>query len=199
MRQDEVQDREHRLLDLTGIPGAADRHDAVGEVHQDGAVRRRAVERRIGLETRQVEDDEIRPEALEFLAPRPQEHVAGEEIVPGGLGDHPHADAMGGIGSRPAVAREQIAALGVADHAVVERAIALGRHRLVGLAPVDMAFGRGVLDEELVVRRAPGMHAGAHHERSAIGERTLTAADRLLVERGNRQVPVDVVEVFQAE
>ena len=73
--------------------------------------------------------------------PGPQEHVAGEQVVPGGLGDDAHADAVRRIGAGPAVAHEQVAALGVAQHAVVEGAVALGRDRLVGLAPVDAALG----------------------------------------------------------
>jgi hypothetical protein len=97
-----------------------------------------------------------------------------------------------GVGAGPAVAGEQLAALDVAQHAVVERAIAFGRDRLVGLAPVDAALACRILDKELVVGRAAGMHAGAHHERAAVGDGALTAPDRFLVECGNRQVPMNV-------
>ena len=190
--QQVVQDGENRLLDLTGIPGAADRHDPVGEIDQDGAVRRRAVELRLGLEARQVEDREVRLEAFELLAPRPQEHVPGKEIVPRSLGDDAHADAMRGIGAGPAVADEQLAALGIAQHAVVERAVALRRDRLVGLAPVDAALALRILDEELVVGRAAGMHARAHHEGPAVTDAAFMATHRLFIERGNRKVPMNV-------
>jgi hypothetical protein len=120
------------------------------------------------------------------------EHVAGKEVVPGGLGDDAHADAVRGIGTGPAVADEQLAALGVAQHAVVERAVAFGCDRLVGLAPVDAALARRILDEELVVGRAAGMNAGAHDECSAVGDAAFAATHRLFIERGNREVPMNV-------
>ena len=173
--------------------------DALGEVHQDGAIGGRAVELRIGLEARQVQDGEFRLEALEFLRLGTQEHVAGEEIVPRGLVDDAHADAMGGIGAGPAVAHEQVAALRIGDHAVVEGAIAVGCDGLVGLAPVDAALALGILDDELVVGRATGMDAGANHQRAAIGHHTFMPANRFLVERRNLEVPVDIAQVLETE
>ncbi len=197
--QQVVQDGEDRLLDLAGVPGAADRHDAFAEIDQDRAVRGGAVGLRIGLEARQVQDGEFRLEALELLGPGPQEHVAGEQVVPGGLGQHAHADAVRRIGAGPAVAHEQLAALGIGQHAIVQGAEALRRDRLVGLAPVDAAPGLGILDEELVVGRAAGMDAGAHDEGAAVAHLAFAAADRFLVERRNRQVPVNVTEVLQPQ
>ena len=43
------------------------------------------------------------------------------------------------------------------------------------------------------------MDAGAHDEGAAVADLALAAADRLLVERRNRQVPMDVAEVFQPQ
>src|ERR1044071_4123887 len=74
-----------------------------------------------------------------FRGKRLGQAVAGKEVVPGGFGQHAHADAMLRVGAGPAVAHEQLATLGIGQHAVVEGAIALGRDRLVGLAPVDTA------------------------------------------------------------
>jgi len=180
--QQVVQDREHRLLDLARVPGAADRHDAVGEVHEHGAVRRRAVERWLGLEAWQVQDGEVGLEVGQFLDLRPQEHVAGEEIVPSRLRDHAHADTMLRIGAGPAVTRKQLAALRIGDHAVVEGAVTFGRHGLVGLAPVDALLGLGILDKELVIGRTAGMHARADHEGAAVGNRSLMSPHGLFVE-----------------
>ena len=43
------------------------------------------------------------------------------------------------------------------------------------------------------------MHAGAHGERATLDHRALAAADRLLVERRNLEVPIDVAQVLQSE
>ena len=139
----------------------------------------------------------LKPSSSSFFGP--QEHVAGEHVVPRRLGHDPHADAVRRIGAGPAIAREQVAALGVADHAVVEGAVALRRDRLVGLAPVDGAAGDRVLDEELVVGRAAGVDAGADHEGAALAELALAAPDRLLIEIWDAEISMDVAGVLEPE
>jgi hypothetical protein len=93
---------------------------------------------------------------------------------------------MIGIGPGPAVAGEQVAPLGVRQHPVVKRTVTLRLDRLVGLAPVDLALGLAIHDEELVVGRAAGVDAGVHHQRAAVRDPTFATANGFLVERRNR-------------
>ena len=58
-------------------------------------------------------------------------------------------------------------------------------------------MGAFLVDDELVVGRAPGMMAGAYDQRPQVRQRAFVSQDGLLVERGCRQVPVDVVEIVQ--
>jgi hypothetical protein len=54
-----VEQREHRLLDLAGIGGAADQDDVARHVERDHHLGPRAVAGRIGLEARQVQDGRV--------------------------------------------------------------------------------------------------------------------------------------------
>jgi hypothetical protein len=66
-------------FDLAGIPGAADRHDAVGEFTST-AQSDAAVERRIGLEARQVGDGEVGP-SLGVPRPWPQNMLRAKDCA----------------------------------------------------------------------------------------------------------------------
>ena len=59
------------------------------------------------------------------------------------------------------------------------------------VAPVHVLLARRLAHDELVVRRAAGVLPGLADQRSLGGELALAAAQRLLVERGRAQVPVD--------
>ena len=62
LRHEVVHDREHRLLELTGVARAADEDHALGEVQDDERAGARAVARRVGLELRRVQHREVRVE-----------------------------------------------------------------------------------------------------------------------------------------
>ena len=49
------------------------------------------------------------------------------------------------------------------------------------------------------VRQTPGVLPRAHDERPEMTKQALVSADGLLIERGRRQVPIYVAEVFETE
>src|SRR5262249_56219856 len=65
-RQHEIEIAEHRLLDLAGVAGAADQHEARGEIDQDEGLRADAVELGDREEIRGMQDREGRPELHEL-------------------------------------------------------------------------------------------------------------------------------------
>jgi hypothetical protein len=87
-RQQVVQDRKNRLLDLPRVACSADQHQLSGETDEDEHVRARSVTRRVGLEARGVYDRELRDMlgALLRIVFR-EKHVAGEQVVPRELVD----------------------------------------------------------------------------------------------------------------
>src|SRR3546814_14474437 len=67
----------------------------------------------------------------------------------------------------------------------------LGRHRLVGLAPPDGAFGFRVANGELVICRAAGVLAGFDDERPLLRQQALAALHGQLDERRGGEIPVN--------
>ena len=121
-RQHVVEDREDRLLDFAGVVGAADQHQLLAEVHEDEDVGPRAVLGRIGLEERRVDDRELGamlgPLCRVVLG---QEHVAGEQVVPGKLVDDADRQLVDRIGAGPRIQHEELLVLQVGHHVAVER------------------------------------------------------------------------------
>ena len=192
IRKQVVHDRERRLLDLAGVHRPDDDHLHPLEVDEDRRARPGALGGGISLERRDVDDREARGEGPQVLGARAAEQVAGEDARPGGLG----VDAQ-----RPAVLRmsadEQVlavqAALGeVGRQSRPQPVVVLLADGVVDVAPPDVRLARRLTDDELVLRRAPGMRAGAHDERALRRDQPLTLPDGCLVQRGRRQVRDDL-------
>ena len=62
----------------------------------------------------------------------------------------------------------------------------------VDVAPPDARLGAGLADDELVLGRAARVLAGVDHERSALGEPSVAARERVLVQLRRGRVPEDV-------
>ena len=117
------------------------------------------------------------------------EHVAGEQAVPGVLGDDPHPQAVLGVGAGVAVEDEQVL-VGGEGADLLEQSVELRRlDRPVDLPPPDLAAGLLFLDDELVVGRAAGVDAGLGDQGTGLGQLRLAPSERLLVEPRRRQVP----------
>jgi hypothetical protein len=61
----------------------------------------------------------------------------------------------------------------------------------VDRAPPDPLLGAGLANDELVLRRTPGVDAGVDRERPAFGDRRLPALERVGIELRRGRVPVD--------
>src|SRR3990170_2176254 len=57
-------------------------------------------------------------------------------------------------------------------------------------SPPDLVDAAGLLDQELVLRRAAGVLTGAYDERAVGGDDALAVADGMLVELGGRKVAI---------
>ena len=83
-----VKNREDRFLHFAGIPGAADDHHFAFERNDDEYFGTGAVDFRISLQARSVQNGEFRCEVAKFFFLRLNEHVARKKIVPCIFVDH---------------------------------------------------------------------------------------------------------------
>ena len=190
LREEVVHHREHRLLDLAGVGGAADQDLAALEVHDHEDFGSGLVLVGGGAEAGGGDHRELRAVFVErFLVPGADEHVPGEEALPGLGGDDPDGESVLGVGAGVAVLDEQVAALEVGGHPPAQAGVPLGGEGVVVATPPDVGVGVRFADHVLVVRGAAGELAGAHHDGAAVGQRGFAAEDRLLGERRGGQVP----------
>ena len=190
-RQQVVQDREDCLLVLAGVAGAANQHFAGGEVDRHRHVRAGAVPGRIGLERRRHEHRELRFKGGQVPGGRDDEEVAHEQALPRQFLDEADRQAVLGIRAGVEILHEEFLVLQVRDDVAAQRVEVGGLDRPVDLAPPDIALARGFLDHELVVGRTAGVRASAAHEGAVRGDVAFLAANRVLIQRGRRQVEVD--------
>ena len=197
-RQREIEVGEDRLLHLARIGRAADQHDLAGEIAGDHGLGAAAVTGRIGLEGRQVDDGEFGRETLELAALGTDQQVADEQGVPGIFGEDPGADPIGRIGTALKVLGEQFPALGMLQK-ILQQGVELRRRDGAVILPPDRILGGLVPHHELVLGRAPGMHAGLRQKRAALHQLGFATLERLLVEGRRLQVPVDFLEIPKAD
>ena len=74
----------------------------------------------------------------------------------------------------------------------------LSRHRIV-VVPPDRGFGLGVPDHELVLGAASRMGACVGDEGPMRGDLRFVALQRVLIELGRAEVPVDRLKVAESE
>ena len=116
---------------------------------------------------------------LQLGGRRADEHVAGEQAVPGLLGDHAHLQPVRRVGAGIEVLREQLAAV---RHAPAPGGAGRRSARASSgwlAAPQSISSCElGVRDEELVLGRAAGEAAGGRDQRAVGAEAGLLAAQR---------------------
>ena len=119
--------------------------------------------------------------------------------VPGVFGDDADRQAMRRIGAGVAILDEQLAALDVGEQVAPQRLELRRIDRPVDAAPRDARGGVAGLDDELVVRRAPGMRARPARQRPAVGDQAVLTPHGLFVEFGRRQIPIGPREIDDPE
>jgi hypothetical protein len=167
-REHEVERPEDRLLDLAGVLGVGDQHEALAVVDRDRGAAARSVPSGVGLERRQGQHGPSRRPIGLALA---HEQVADEERVPGALGHDPDRHLRRGVGAGVQLLDEEPLPTGGVEHLLLEVGEVLWIERLVHRAPVDQVLGDGVADHELVLRRAARELAGVGDERPALRDR----------------------------
>ena len=116
-----IEDGEDRFLDLAGIGGAADEHQLFAEVDHDEGFGIGAVQLRHGVEARGGDYGEIRADVHGLAgAYRDQEHIAGEQVLPGGGGDDPDIHLVIPVRPGVAVLDEEFFALQVGQQPVMK-------------------------------------------------------------------------------
>ncbi len=198
-REEEVEGREDRLLDLARVFGPADEHEAAREVEQDENVGAGAVALGVGLERAGVDDGEAargiarehRRVVLGVLPARLDEHVGRELRVPRLLGDDADGQAVARVGPGDGVDGEQLAGAEVVEYAGEERVEVRFVDGAVDLAPADLGLGARLADDEAVLGRASGVGAGRGVEHAVVGQLALAALDRVARECGSVEVVVE--------
>ena len=142
---------------------------------------------------------EVGDEAIELARRRLAEHVAGEQGMPGGLGDDPHAALVLRVGADVQVLDEQLALRRVRPRFGPQAARVPRLDRPVDLAPVDAVAHAGLIDDEAVIRAAPGMRAGSSEQRAIRDPHAFATGERQLHERGRWQVPMGPARRGEAE
>ncbi len=191
-----VQVGEHRPLDLAGIGRVADKSQPLAEAQRDEGLRRGAVDLRRALERGDAQNGEVGSEVTLFVDRFGRgEKVAGEQAVPGQLGDHADGQTMIGIGARVDVLDEHVPVHQVGVKPVQEAAEFRRAERPVVLAPADVVFGGRFAGDERVVGRSVRVPAGVHQHRPVGGQPALAAEHDLFAQRRDRQIPVHPVEL----
>jgi hypothetical protein len=101
-RQQIIHDGEDGFLDLAGIFGAADQHDAFLKIDDDKGRGVRPVPLRVGSEKRGIDNGEFRLEILGSFF-RYDKEIAREEVVPGKFGDDANRQPVAFVGADEAV------------------------------------------------------------------------------------------------
>ena len=186
-RKKVVHDREHGLLDFAGITRSADENHAPFEVDQAERRRAQAVAFGVALEERRVDDGELRNEAGVGRLRR-DEQMVREQTVPCELGVHAHGNAIAFVGADVAVALIDVAFGQISLHAIEQCVEARRLDRLIGVAPVDMILARGLLNEELVLRRAPRVRTRVDDQLAVAAEDSFAAPHRVFDELRRAEV-----------
>ncbi len=131
-------------------------------------------------------------------AHRGQEHVAGEQVLPGGGGDDPDIHLVIPVRAGVAVLDEDLLALQVGQQPVMEMIEFFRGEGLVLPAPMDIVGAGGFLDNEFILGGAAGIGAGAHHHRPQVGDEAFLAGDDLFIQGRSGQVPMDGGDVSDA-
>ena len=114
---------------------------------------------------------------------RADEHVAREEAVPGAVGDHPHRQPVVRVGAGVEVLDEQLAALQIGQHSLLQVFEARRLDRLVDGAPPDRVLRPRLVDDVFVPGRAASVPPGVHDKAAAKPELTLASPHRMLIDR----------------
>ena len=194
-----VHNGEHGLLDLAGIPGAADHHLVRLVVHQDGGLAAGAVDLRDALEAGSGDDGVVLVEVLQLLGGGTAQQLVDEEVLAGQLVDDAEGFGILGIGAGKAVENKDLLALQIGDDLGADGVKLRLLDGAVHLAPGDVVMDSGSIDNELVVGAAAGVFTGLDHQRAGVGQSALAAAERMLGQLRGSEIAIDSLGIDDAQ
>ena len=196
--QIEIERGEDRLLHLAGVGRVADQDNLLAEIDGDDGVAAHAVAFGVGLERGEIDDGEFRNKIFELGGHWANQELTNEKRVPRQLGEDPRFYPVVRIGAAIEVLGVKLLAARMGDEVVIEP-LEVFRGDLAVAVPPDRIFGQCVDDRMLVLGRPAGVDAGLSAERAAFHDRGFPGRDRVLVERGRGEIPVDRAEVLEAK
>ncbi len=190
---------EDAFLDLAGILRARDQDEPLAKMDQDSGLACCAIDLGIGMKTGHVDHGKLGYVFTKFVRVKlTDEHVSGEETMPGVIGDDSHGHAVFRIGTRVSIEHEDVTVLNVGKHPTVDPVEAIFVHWPVDLAPPDIFFAGGFLHNEFIHGRAASVVAGADDDGTEVRECAFMSADDALVKHGRGQVPVNCPGIADA-
>ena len=176
-----IENGEDRFLDLAGVTGPADDDHPFGEIYDDEGFGIGAVIGGNGVGVGHVDDGEGRFVGMELLGGRTDEHVAGKEGVPGFFADDPHRQAVRRPRPGEAILDEQIPAVHVGGHPLVETVEISRVEGAVHVTPVDEIVAGRFVDDEFLAGRPAGIVAGLDGNCSQVGDEPFPSLDLSLI------------------
>ena len=145
---------------------------------------------RVGLEVGCVQHGKPWTELGQLGRHCPDEHVAHEEGVPRVRGDEPDRQSVGRIGPGKEILHEHLARIQMRTHVFLEPVKRFGIQPGI-LLPPDLIARPRLLDQKLVLCRAPGVGSGYGGKGAVVGQNPFASPHRMLDERRRSQVGVD--------
>ena len=133
----------------------------------------------------------LRSEVLEFDGSRANEEGVGEQGVPRRVGNDADRHPIRALRTGETVEDVQLSSVQIASRFVEKPVEQCRLDLLVDVAPVDMAGGISVVDDEAVLRRSARRFSRLHDERAVSCEYPLASGERARDELGWRKIAVD--------
>ena len=197
-RQDPVHHAEDAFLDLAGVVAPGDQHCLARDIDHHADFALGAVGFGNRMKIGRLDDGPFRLEVGVVLGRGLDEHVAGEQAVPGIFGNDPDRQAVGRVGAAIAILNECFLALEVIHHAGVDDIELVGADRLIDRTPPDVVLDRVVLDHEFILGRAAGIFAGLGDKRAIDRQLAFAAAQAGFVELRGTLIPVERTHAREA-
>ena len=161
------------------------------EIDEDRRLGVHAIHSGDALEAGRCDHGEAGDEALKLLRRGAHEQLMNEEVLARELVHHTHGQVIGLVCAGKAVEHEDVAALQIGHHAVIDALVFFRADGHVHLAPVDVVMDGGGVYHKAVVRGTPGVFAGRYDERTGVRKLAFAARERVFHKLRRGQVAVN--------
>ena len=178
--QEIVHHGEYGLFDFACILAACDNDHAFVKIDENRRLGVDAVHLGDALEAGGRDHGEAGHEIRKLFRRRAHEEPMDEEVLACKLIYHAHGQMMLLIRTGKAVEHEDVAALQICHHAVIDALELFRADGHVHLAPVDVVVDCGRIHHKAVVRGTAGIFSGRYNERAGVCKLALPARKRVL-------------------